>query len=50
MKFIVQQGSVRYIYSNFEALGEDIARIFRFLIHYRGLQLERGSTIYSIEG
>lgn len=50
MKYIIQQGSVRYIYSNLEAFGEDVARIFRFLIHFRGAQLERGSTIYSIEG
>lgn len=49
MKYIIQQGSVRYIYSSFEAFGEDVARIFRLLIHFRGCQFERGQTIYRIE-
>lgn len=49
MKFIVQNGSVRIIYSNLENLNEDLAKIFRLLVYFNSYELVMNSTIYRVE-
>jgi hypothetical protein len=49
MRYIVQAGSVRFIYSSWDSLSDELQKIFRFLIHFGSIELVRHGAVYRLE-
>lgn len=49
MKFIIENNSVRLIYTSMENLSEQDAKIFRYLLYFRASEFTINSTIYRLD-
>ena len=50
MKYIVDFGSAKMIYSNLERVPEDVGKIFRFMIYFKAKEMNVGKTAYRLAG
>lgn len=48
MKYIVESGSVRFIYNSLDVMSEEIKKIFMLLIHFDGNELIQNGAIYRV--
>jgi len=49
MRYIVQAGSVRFIYNSWDSLSDELQKIFRFLMYIGNSELVRHGSIYRLE-
>jgi len=49
MRYIVQAGSVRFIYSSWDSLSDELQKIFSFLIYFSNTELVRHGAVYRLE-
>lgn len=49
MKFIVESGSVRFVYRSLDVMSEELKKIFSLLIFFDGSELVRGNSVYRVE-
>jgi len=49
MKYIVESGSVRFIYNSLDVMSEELQKIFALVIFFKDSELVKGTWIYRIE-
>lgn len=49
MKYIVESGSVRFIYNSLDIMSEELQKIFSFLIFFSDSELVKGDFVYRVE-
>lgn len=49
MKYIIESGSVRFVYSTLDTMSEELQKIFMFLIFFRDIELTREGYTYRVE-